>query len=71
MLSSSGDFESDLEGGAASHDGPENVDASARQGDDGLMMAFALAACSVVESSAVGVAEGSEGADQALRFIAV
>ena len=60
MRPSSG-FERGLEGHSGVEDGPEDVHASARQGDDGGMMALSLAALAVVEGAAVLVTERAEG----------
>src|SRR6266851_5645826 len=58
---SSGCFESGLEGLSGSEDGPEYIDASASESDDGLMVSFSLASLAVVEGAAVVVAERAEG----------
>jgi hypothetical protein len=47
MRRSRGCFEPGLEGGAGLEDGPEDIDAPAGQGDDGLMVAFSLAPLAV------------------------
>jgi hypothetical protein len=42
-------------------DGPEHVHASSCEGDDGLVVAFALGTLAVVEGAAVGSSERGEG----------
>lgn len=59
MRSSSGNFEVGLEGRAGLQDGPQDVDAAPGQSDDGLMVAFALAPFTGVESAAVGAGRAS------------
>jgi hypothetical protein len=61
MRASSDDIEVWLEGLPAVEHGPEDVDAPAGEGEDGLVMAFSMASLAVVEDAAVGVAEGTEG----------
>ena len=73
MRASSGELEVLLEGLPAVEHGPEDVDASSGEGEDGLVMAFALAPLAVPsvragrgrrtssEGAAVGMAEGAEG----------
>jgi hypothetical protein len=61
MRESSGEFEVWLEGSSVVEHGPEDVDAPAGEGEDGLVVAFALASLAVVEGAAVGVAERAEG----------
>jgi hypothetical protein len=61
MRRSRGCFEPGLEGGAGLEDGPEDIDAPAGQGDDGLMVAFSLAPLAVVEGAAVVMTERAEG----------
>ena len=50
-----------LEGRPGMEDGPEDVHSSSSEGDDGGVVAFALAALAVVEGAAVVVAERAEG----------
>ena len=61
MAQSTDCFESALERRSAVNDGPEHVDVSACEGNDGLMVAFSLAPLAVVEGAAVVVGERAEG----------
>jgi hypothetical protein len=61
MLESSGKFVVLAEGRSAAQDRPEYVDASARQGEDGLVVALSLPAIAVAEGAAFGMGERAGG----------
>ena len=61
MRASSGIFEVCLEGLPVLEHGPEDVDASAREGDEGLVVAFSFSPFAIVEDAAVGGVQRAEG----------
>jgi hypothetical protein len=61
MGESSDLFEPGLEGFVGLEHGPEDVDASAGQGDEGQVVTFALASFAVVEGATVRSGEQAEG----------
>ena len=61
MRVSSGLFEVCLEGLPGLEHGPEDVDASAREGDEGLVVAFSFSPFAIVEGAAVGGVQRAEG----------
>ena len=60
MRASSGIFEVRLEGLPVMKHGPEDVDASASEGDEGLVVAFSFPPLAVVEGAGGG-AQRAEG----------
>lgn len=58
MPQSSGQLEVFAEGLPVTEDGPEQVHASSREGDDGLMVAFSLVSCCRFCGQQVGLVEG-------------
>ena len=61
MRRSSGFLVFGIEGPAGGEERPEHVDASAREGDDGLVVSFPLLSLACVEGAAERVGEGAEG----------
>src|SRR5512134_1039570 len=61
MSVSSGLFEVCLEGLPVLEHGPEDVDASAREGDEGLVVAFSFSPFAIIEGAAVGGVQRAEG----------
>src|SRR6266511_270278 len=61
MRASSGIFEVCLEGLPVMEHGPEDVDPSASEGDEGLVVAFSFSPFAIVEGAAVGGVQRAEG----------
>ena len=68
MSLSSGDGVVGVVFGAVAEHGVEDVDAASGQGDEGLVVSFALGDLAVLVGAGDGVAEGGEGGEEQRPF---